>query len=30
VFEARMRTAILASSALTVGFFQQYVLDINA
>jgi hypothetical protein len=30
VFESRARTAILASSALTVGFFQQYVLDINA
>ena len=30
VFETKTRTAILASSALTVGFFEQYVLDINA
>jgi hypothetical protein len=30
VFVSRARTAILASSALTIGFFQQYVLDINA
>ena len=30
VFEADYRTSILVAAALTVGFFQQYVFDINA
>ena len=30
VFEAKKRIAIIVAGALTLGFFQQYVLDINA